>query len=120
MKHSGIIPVEIIERRILLVRAQKVMLDSHLAELYGVKTKALLQAIKRNLDRFPDDFMFQLSQEEFRILRSQFVTSSGALHPGARRAHWGGRRYPPFVFTEQGVAMFSSVLKSKRAIQVNI
>ena len=85
------------------------MLDKDLAELYGVKTKVFVQAVKRNIDRFPDDFMFQLTKEEFENLRSQFVTSS-----------WGGRRYLPYAFTEQGVAMLSSVLNSKRAIQVNI
>ena len=86
------------------------MLDFHLAELYDVETKRLLQAVKRNMERFPPDFMFQLSKEEFSNLRSQFVSSS----------QWGGRRYRPFAFTEQGVAMLSSVLRSKRAIQVNI
>jgi len=86
------------------------MLDADLAEPYEVGTKVLVQAVKRNLDRFPDDFMFQLTQDEYAILRSQSVTSS----------QWGGRRYPPYVFTEQGVAMLSSVLRSPRAIQVNI
>jgi len=85
------------------------MLDSDLAELYGVKTKVLLQAVKRNIDRFPDDFMFQLNKQEVINLRSQFVTSS-----------WGGRRYPPYAFTEQGIAMLSSVLKSDPAIKMNI
>lgn len=110
MTDKSLIPADRIEKAILLVRKQKVMLDSDLAALYGVETKALVQAVKRNLERFPDDFMFQLSREEFAILRSQFVTSSD----------WGGRRYPPYVFTEQGVAMLSSVLHSPRAIQVNI
>lgn len=86
------------------------MLDSALAKLYGVTTKALVQAVKRNLSRFPEDFMFELTTVEFDALRSQFVTSKGR----------GGRRYAPFAFTEQGVAMLSSVLKSKRAIAVNI
>ena len=103
------IPEEIIERRIFLIRNQKVMLDLHLAELYEVPTKALLQSVKRNIDRFPADFMFQLQDEEALNLRSQIVTSS-----------WGGRRYLPYAFTEQGVAMLSSVLRSKGAIQVNI
>ena len=85
------------------------MLDKSLAELYGVPTKVFLQAVKRNGRRFPRDFMFQLRPSEFKNLRSQFVTSS-----------WGGRRYLPYVFTEQGVAMLSSVLNSERAIQVNI
>ena len=85
------------------------MLDAHLAVLYGVATKVLIQAVKRNIERFPVDFMFQLTTDELQILRSQFVTSS-----------WGGRRYPPYVFTEQGIAMLSSVLRSQQAIQVNI
>jgi hypothetical protein len=99
-----------IDRRILLVRGQRVMLSTHLAELYGVEPKVLVQAVKRNLSRFPEDFMFQLSREEFNNLKSQFVTSS-----------WGGlRRATPYAFTEQGVAMLSSVLNSPRAIQVNV
>jgi phage regulator Rha-like protein len=85
------------------------MLDRDLAELYGTETKKLLQAVKRNIERFPEDFMFQLTKSEFGSLRSQIVTSS-----------WGGRRYPPYAFTEQGVAMLSSVLHSKRAVAVNI
>jgi len=92
------------------MREQKVILDADLAALYGVETKVLLQAVKRNKDRFPPDFMFQLTKLEFKILRSQFVTSS----------QWGGRRYPPYAFTEQGVAMLSGVLNSPRAIQANI
>ena len=107
---KSLIPVDRIEKAILLIRGQKVMLDADLAELYDVETKVLVQAVKRNLERFPEDFMFQLSQEEFAILRSQIVTSSD----------WGGRRYRPYAFTEQGVAMLSSVLRSQRAIQVNI
>jgi hypothetical protein len=107
----SLMPSERIERSILLIRGQKVMLDSDLASLYGVETRALVQAVQRNLDRFPDDFMFQLTRDEFDDLRSQTVTSS----PG-----WGGRRYPPYAFTEQGVAMLSSVLRSKRAVQVNV
>jgi hypothetical protein len=98
-----------IEQRILLLRGHKVLLDSTLAELYAVETRVLLQAVKRNSNRFPDDFMFQLTKPEFDNLRSQTVTSS-----------WGGRRTPPYVFTEQGVAMLSSVLRSPRAVQVNI
>jgi len=101
---------EVIEKKIFLIRGQKVMLSSHLAELYQVEVKRLIQAVKRNRERFPDDFMFQLSLNEFRNLKSQFVTSS-----------WGGlRRSVPYAFTEQGVAMLSSVLRSNRAIQVNI
>jgi len=107
---KSLIPVDKIEKAILLIRGQKVMLDADLAELYGVETKVLVQAVKRNLERFAEDFMFQLSQEEFAILRSQFVTSSD----------WGGRRYRPYAFTEQGVAMLSGVLRSPRGIQVNI
>lgn len=107
---QSLIPVDKIEKAILLVRRQKVMLDADLAGLYGVETRVLVQAVKRNLERFPEDFMFQLSREEFAVLRSQSVTSSD----------WGGRRYPPYAFTEQGVAMLSSVLRSQRAIQVNI
>ena len=99
-----------IESRILLIREQKVMLDRDLAALYGVETKVLKQAVRRNIDRCPSDFMFELSDSEFKILRSQFVTSSS----------WGGARYTPMAFTEQGVAMLSSVLRSKGAVQVNI
>jgi hypothetical protein len=102
-------PVEMIERRIFLIRGQKAMLDNDLAELYQVPTKVFNQAVKRNLDRFPEDFMFSITKEEFENLRSQFVTSS-----------WGGRRYLPYAFTEHGVAMLSSVLNSLRAVQMNI
>jgi hypothetical protein len=93
----------------MVVRNQRVMIDSDLAGLYGVETRVLVQAVKRNLDRFPIDFMFQLTPEEVVDLRSQSVTSS-----------WGGRRYPPYAFTEQGVAMLSSILNSPQAIAVNI
>jgi len=106
---TPIIPIERVASAIYVIRDQKVMLDSDLAELYGVSTKVLNQALKRNVDRFPEDFMFQLDDEEFENLRSQSVTSS-----------WGGRRYPPNAFTEQGVAMLSSVIKSPQAITVNI
>jgi hypothetical protein len=107
---DNLVPAEIIEKRIFLLRSQKVMLSVHLAELYQVEPRVLIQAVKRNIDRFPGDFMFQLSKEEFANLKSQFVISS-----------WGGlRRSTPYAFTEQGVAMLSSVLRSKRAIQVNI
>jgi hypothetical protein len=106
---EALIPIEVIEKKIYLIRGRKVMLDRDLAELYNVATKMLIQAVKRNIDRFPDDFMFQLNNQEVKILRSQIVTS-----------RWGGRRYAPYVFTEQGVAMLSSVLKSERAIKVNI
>ena len=100
-----------IESKICFIRGKKVMLDGDLADLYGVETKALIQAVKRNLDRFPDDFMFRLSEEEYNFLRSQFVTSKKGR---------GGRRFMPYAFTEQGVAMLSSVLTSKRAVMVNI
>ncbi|MGA2218857.1 MAG: ORF6N domain-containing protein [Terracidiphilus sp.] len=107
---SSDIPPERIERRILLVRGQKVMLSTDLAELYQVAPKVLVQAVKRNLERFPGDFMFQLTRAELANLKSQFVTSS-----------WGGaRRATPYAFTEQGVAMLSSVLHSPRAVLVNI
>jgi hypothetical protein len=109
-KMKAIVPVERIERAIYLIRGQKVMLSTHLADLYDVAPKVLMQSVKRNIDRFPEDFMFQLSAGEFENLKSQFVTSS-----------WGGmRRARPYAFTEQGVAMLSSVLKSKRAVSVNI
>ena len=106
----AIIPAEIIEARILLLCGHKVMLDADLAELYGVATKALTRAVRRNRERFPEDFMFQLNADEFANLRRQFGASSG----------WGGRRSPPYAFTEQGVAMLSSVLRSKRAVLVNV
>jgi hypothetical protein len=98
-----------IEQSILLLRGQKVLLDSTLADLYGVQTKVLIQAVRRNRDRFPSDFMLELNNHEVTNLRSQIVTSS-----------WGGRRYLPLAFTEQGVAMLSSVLNSPRAIRINI
>ena len=105
-----VVPRERIESRIFLVRGEKVMLSTDLARLYQVAPRALVQAVKRNSDRFPADFMFQLKDEEFLNLKSQIVTSS-----------WGGlRRATPYAFTEQGVAMLSSVLRSKRAVKVNI
>lgn len=104
-----LIPIEQIIRKIYLIRNQKVMLDSDLAELYEVDVKILNQAVKRNIDRFPDDFMLQLTDFEYKNMRSQFVTAS------KRNA-----RYNPYVFTEQGVAMLSSILRSKRAVQVNV
>lgn len=105
-----LIPREVIEQKIFIIRNKRIMLDSDLAELYGVETRSLIQAVKRNIERFPPDFMFQLNQEEFDSLRSQIVISKGK----------GGRRYLPYAFTEQGVSMLSSVLRSKRAILVNI
>lgn len=112
-RRASLVPAERIERAILLIRGQKVMLDADLAALYGVETKVLVQAVKRNRSRFPDDFMVQLTLKEFAPLRSQIVTSNA-------KPAWGGRRYAPYAFTEQGVAMLSSVLRSKRAIRVNI
>lgn len=106
---TTVIPVESIVSKILLVRSEKVLLDRDLAELYGVETKRLKRAVRRNINRFPKDFMFQLTEKEFDSLRSQFGTSS-----------WGGTRYLPMAFTEQGVAMLSTVLNSERAIAVNI
>jgi hypothetical protein len=109
---TPILPVEIIERKIYLIRGLKVMLDRDLAELYQVQTKVLNQAVRRNLDRFPADFMFQLNEEELENWRSQIVTSNLGAKMGLRR--------PPYAFTEHGVAMLSSVLASKRAIALNI
>ena len=106
---EALIPQETIESKIFSIRGKRVMLDRDLAILYGVETKYLKQQVNRNIERFPDDFMFQLTRKEFNNLRSQIATST-----------WGGVRYLPYAFTEQGVAMLSSVLKSKRAIQVNI
>ena len=122
VKESGktgvAIPMECITQTILLLRGHKVILDDDLAALYEVETKALNRAVKRNRGRFPDDFMFQLTTEEFDNLRYQSGTSSLKSQTGTSR--WGGRRYPPYAFTEQGVAMLSSVLHSDRAIHVNI
>lgn len=106
-----LIPLPAIQQRILLVRERHVMVDEDLAELYGVETRRLIEQVKRNAERFPPDFMFQLSKDEAAALRSQSARSM----PGR-----GGRRYAPYVFTEQGVAMLSSVLRSKRAVAVNI
>ena len=105
----NLISVGVITAKIFEVKGKKVMLDSDLAGLYGVSTKVLLQAVKRNINRFPQDFMYQLAPEDVRNLRSQSVTS-----------RWGGRRYLPYVFTQEGVAMLSSVLNSERAVKVNI
>ncbi len=107
---ADIIPMERIQHCIYLLRGERVILSHDLAQLYGVETKVLVQAVKRNIDRFPSDFMFQLNEHEFENLKSQIVTSS-----------WGGRRRSrPYAFTEQGVAMLASVLRSKRAVEVNI
>ena len=117
MSKSSLLPLETITHRILLLREQKVLLDADLAALYGVETKVLLQAVKRNLERFPEDFMFQLTNHEFNVLRSQSVTSSSEA---LEKLRWGGRRTAPYAFTEQGVAMLSSILSSPQAVQVNI
>ncbi len=107
--NSSIVPAERIQNSIYLIRGQKVMLSADLAELYGVPVGVLNQAVKRNAERFPDDFMFQLTRQELTNLKSRIVISS-----------WGGRRFTPYAFTEQGVAMLSSVLHSPRAVKVNI
>jgi hypothetical protein len=111
MKKASLLPDELIINKIILLRDQKVLIDRDLAHLYGVETRILNQAVKRNIKRFPDDFMFQMTKEEFEIWKSQIVISNGDRM---------GLRKPPFVFTEQGVAMLSSVLNSDRAILVNI
>ncbi len=108
---SDLIPTERIESRILVIRDQRVLLDSDLADLYGVETGALVRAVKRNIERFPIGFMFQLDNKEFAYLKCQIGISNTGR---------GGRRTPPYAFTEQGVAMLSSVLRSKTAIQINI
>ena len=104
-----LVPIERIASKIYLIRDVKVMLDRDLAELYSVETKRLKEQVRRNIERFPEDFMFELTKEELENLRSQFATSS-----------WGGARYLPMAFSEHGVLMLSSVLKSERAVQVNI
>jgi hypothetical protein len=111
MKKGSLLPDELIINKIILLRDQKVLVDRDLAELYGVDTRTLNQAVKRNLKRFPEDFMFQMTKEEFEIWRSQIVISNNDKM---------GLRRPPYVFTEQGVAMLSSILNSDRAILVNI
>src|SRR5580658_5453329 len=108
---KSVAAVRPMESLIRVIRGQKIILDTDLAALYQVETKALNQAVRRNMDRFPEDFMFQLSVEEAESLRSQLVTSNAAR---------GGRRYLPYAFTEHGVVMLSSVLKSRRAVQMNI
>ncbi|MCF6308200.1 MAG: ORF6N domain-containing protein [Flavobacteriaceae bacterium] len=109
MTKESFLPDDVITSKIFIIRDQKVMLDRDLANLYGVETKRLKEAVRRNKERFPEDFMFVLTDKELSILRSQFASSS-----------WGGSRYVPMVFTEQGVAMLSSVLNSPQAIAVNI
>jgi hypothetical protein len=109
MSKSVTITEENVFEKIFLIRNQKVLIDTHIAKLYGLETKRLKEAVKRNQSRFPKDFMFILNKKEFANLRSQFASSS-----------WGGDRYPPMVFTEQGVAMLSSVINTPRAVAVNI
>ena len=122
---NSLVPLRRIEQAILQIRGQRVMLSTDLAMLFGVQPKVLVQAVKRNIERFPDDFMFQLTEDEWRILKSQFVTSSLTAPVGLRSQSVTLKRgehakYPPYAFTEQGVAMLSSVLRSKRAVQVNV
>ena len=117
---SGLAP-EQIEQSILVIRGNKVLLDGQLAAFYGVPTKALIQAVKRNIARFPEDFMFQITDEEWSALKSQSAMSAlRSQTVTSRRGVHGGRRYAPFAFTEQGVAMLSSALRSRRAVEVNI
>ena len=106
---TTLVPIELIASKIYLIRGIKVILDRDLAELYGVETKRLKEQVRRNIERFPEDFMFELTKDEIKNLRSQFATSS-----------WGGARYLPMAFSEHGVLMLSSVLNSERAVQVNI
>ena len=110
MKQSALIPIEQIEEAIHFIRGERVILDADLARLYGVETRALVQAVKRNLQRFPKDFMFQLSLDEFKFLRSQIVISKSR----------GGRRYMPYVFTEHGAIMAANVLNSQRAVRMSV
>ena len=105
------IPIEIIEKKIYLIRNQRVMLDSDIANLYGVTTKRLNEQVRRNIERFPEDFMFQLTDEEYKILRSQFATSN-IIH--------GGRRYIPYAFTEHGAIMAATILNSPKAVEMSI
>jgi len=109
-------PVEQIVSRILLVRGQKVILDADLAALYGVRTKRFNEQVRRNRDRFPADFMFRLTNQEFNNLRSQFATSSS----GRRQTSWGGQRYLPFAFTEHGAIMAATILNTPRATEVSV
>ncbi len=125
MVKRAIISIERVERTILRIRGHNVILDGDIAELYGVEIRALTQAVKRNMNRFPSDFMFQLTWSEAQALRSQFVTLDGESNAPKSRLIASSRRgkhrkYRPYAFTEQGVAMLSSVLRSKRAVQVNI
>jgi len=123
---AQIVPAERIEKLIFLIRGRKVMLSTNLAELYEVEPKTLVQAVKRNLDRFPEDFMFQLTWEEFSALKSQNVIIDNSQEPlrsqnvTLKKGRGQHPKYPPYAFTEQGVTMLSSVLRSKRAVNVNI
>lgn len=124
-ENRSLIPAERIERSILLIRGQKVLLSSDLAALYGVEPRALIQAVKRNIERFPDDFMFQLDKDELNFLKSQNVMSTSAKAGHSRSQivilkQGQNLKYAPYAFTEQGVAMLSSVLRSPQAVSVNI
>jgi hypothetical protein len=110
VKQSSLIPVERVQQAILFIRGGKVILDADLASLYGVETRVLVQAVKRNVQRFPKDFMFRLSSDEFHSLRSQFVISKSR----------GGRRYMPYVFTEHGAIMAANVLNSNQAVRMSV
>lgn len=109
MTANSLIPMSVVENRIFILRGQRIMIDRDLAELYGIPTKRLNEAVKRNIERFPEEFMFQLTNDEWNFLRSQFATFSKDI-----------RKYKPYAFTDLGVAMLSSVLDSKQAIAVNI
>jgi len=113
-------PEALIFRKIHVIRVQKVLLDADLAELYGVETKRLKESVRRNIELFPEDFMFELTPSEWKSLRTRFQSINSNLRTQFATSSWGGSRYPPMAFTEQGVAMLSSVLKSKNAIDVNI
>lgn len=122
-KKSELVSQEQIESAVFVIRGEKVLLDADLAEFYGVEVKALNQAVKRNIDRFPEDFAFRLTAQEFTAIKSQGDAGAKALRSQivtSKTPGRGGRRYPPYAFTEQGVAMLSSVLRSKRAVQVNV
>ena len=116
MENEDITPI-LVESKIFLIRDKQVMVDRDLAELYGVETKRITEAVKRNIERFPEEFRFQLTSEEYDFLRSQFATSNDREEKKETR---GGRQYLPYVFTEQGVAMLSAVLRSETAVQVSI
>jgi hypothetical protein len=117
---AAVVAAQVVTGQIHLIRGRRVMLDSDLATLYQVETKVFNQAVKRNEDRFPEDFMFRLTAEEASRVKPRVMSDDQILRSQIVTSRWGGRRYEPFVFTEQGIAMLSSVLNSKRAIQVNI